>query len=592
MDGLLVLLGVGILLLLLLGFVAAIWLVVRFISRIFQPSTPTPPPRPVASSLKALPFATGPGAAKPQRAEALDVVKREVNIAFANGRISKAAYMEMCRYITAEREALDSHAQPAPAPGAVPAAAPPALPLTPPAEAEPMRKPEQIRAAIARLHADAQAPSPARPTPSAPASAEPARGAALSTAGGAAVPPVRPPLAPARPSASGGEGFEPRPKPEPQKPLAERLFTPENVRILQSVGICIIFISAVAFVRTQMWEHVSAIAKMGIMLAGTAACIGIGYVLRRWTQLRITALGLLILGQLSLLLDAHAALIKPGAAALAGASLYPYSPASLWTLCFIVFSAAAVWHARTLEEPLFDAFTFFGGLAAWGSAAMWCGVDFWLMPAAFVPAAFVVALVSNWLRAGAEMARPSPSPVAGNTGPLLAVAAESPTALQRWSLPWWLDSAWQIGAVLLALALPSAALLSGQTHLHEHYYVHAAAIVALAAALLTSAWRERRGLHLHAAAILLLFSLPLAAYAFDWRLPEWSVAFAVPGALLAVVGLVCARFAEERAAPLAAATSETPLLGELLANWGLTSALLGLGWAFWAYTWQAELNFS
>ena len=351
-----------------------------------------------------------------------------------------------------------------------------------------------------------------------------------------------------------------------KKSWAERLFTPENVRILQSLGICIIFISAVAFVRTQMWNESGALTRLLILIAGTAACSATGYALRRWLSLRITGLGFLILGQLSLILDAYSALLDPGSG---GHGLYPYSHASLWTVLFVIFTAMAAFKARALKEPLFDAFTYFGGLAAWGAGALWLGVEPYLLAASFVPALVVSAALAQLIRPETQPAQP------------LSPEGEPQTQRSpRWSLPWWLGAGFEIGAVLLAVIIPISAVLGGKIALAEHFVAHASALIGLALSIFAvghvqKCRRDARPIHLsvyHAAALLLLLPAPLAAYAFGWTFTSWSVAFALPGAAMALAGLL----------PELLSKSQSMRL-KTVSQWGLASTIAGLSWALVAH---------
>src|SRR5262245_18123948 len=69
----------------------------------------------------------------------------------------------------------------------------------------------------------------------------------------------------------------------PRASLAERLFTAENVRILQSLGIVIIFISAAAFVRNQMWETSTNWGCLLMLVGGSIGTYALGALLRRLT---------------------------------------------------------------------------------------------------------------------------------------------------------------------------------------------------------------------------------------------------------------------------------------------------------------------
>jgi len=609
-DFLGILIALAILGIFILGIVSAFSLLGKLLGKLFAPS---PPPKPAWTPHK--PLAVPPGiAAPPRRAVPADMprvefllaLEREINRGFYSGQISTRARTELLQYVEQQRATLgasagggvgaQAQAQPQRGAGAeeqplldlLERGAPPETPATaraatPEVVAKPMRSPEEIRAAIAKLHTDAQA----KPPPEQPAVVTAEASRPQQSAGIASTPLV--PKIHAIPLA----GTRVPPPKAAAKSLFERLATPENVRILQSVAICVIFISAAALVRTQMWSQASAWARMGFLLAGTAACVGLGFVLRLRTQLRIAGLGFLILGQLSLLLDTYAALITPG-----GASLYPYSPASLWTICFLAFTALAFWQAKVLQEPLLEAFTFFGGLAGWGSAALWSGIDEWLLPAAFVPAALICARLARWVRPGSEGSEeiekrsekrelPAVHGTAGGT-PALLSAGGAPALLKvpRWSLPWWLEVGWSMGSGLLSVVVPVAAVLSGREHLASQYWCHALAIFALAAGLLVHAWRTGRTASIQASALLLLVPAPLAAYAFGWSWEKWPVMFALPGAFLVAVGLLCSGLVEVRREKSIPSADSLPVrgraasgLGDSLAQWGLWSTLLGLVWA-------------
>ncbi|HEY3321475.1 MAG TPA: hypothetical protein VGP72_13470 [Planctomycetota bacterium] len=451
--------------------------------------------------------------------------------------------------------------------------------------AEPGFKPERVRAAMARLQADSAAPTPpvAEEKPAAaaesleavlgvahtaaqvvPASVPAGRDAGPTPAGRDAG--TTPALASGAPRGEGKAAAPARPVApapvEPRKSLAERLFTPENARIFLGLGIFFIFISSVALVRTKMWDDASPQLRMTLLLAGTGVCSALGFVLRRWTSLRVTALGFLILGQLALMLDTYAALIRP-----AGQSLYPYSPESLWTIAFVTFTALSLFQARMLKEPLFDAFTFFGGLTSWGIAVVWAGVDPLLVPAAFVPAAFLCAGLSRWL-------------TLWHGQPLLAVGCPCKDAsmLQRWSLPWWLDAGWQIGSRLLAIVLPIVIIAAGNK-VGDQYWYHAGAIAAIAIGLLASARRSGRPDGAYVGCLQLLSIAPLAAYVFGWSHAAWSAVFAVPGAVLvlgaALGSWLIVRSQEPRAKSHEQSASSAGLLGPIF-HCGMGSALIGV----------------
>lgn len=351
-------------------------------------------------------------------------------------------------------------------------------------------------------------------------------------------------------------------KPEPLKPpetkrsWTERLFTPENIRILQSLGIGIIFISAVAFVRGQMWDAAGPWEQLGILLGGTLFCGLAGFALHRWTQLRITGLGFLLLGHLSLLLDTYASVLNTAG----GPALYPFAPASLWTAMFAAFAGSSLWHARKLKEPLFEAFAVFGALCSWGSAAYWFGCPWALMPAAFVPALLLCAF-------GAR------------------VLAQKGERVRRWSVTWWLGAVWDLGGLLLALALPAASVLDGNLKLDGHLVLHVAGILALAIALLAQAWRtagpEGKGRkervssplgRVDAAAMLLLAPLPLVFFARGVEWHQYLTAFALPAAVLGSLALALRR-------ALAGIGWARECLIERLGHWGLGVALFAVPFA-------------
>ncbi|HYF50526.1 MAG TPA: hypothetical protein VEJ63_14035 [Planctomycetota bacterium] len=309
----------------------------------------------------------------------------------------------------------------------------------------------------------------------------------------------------------------------PPRSLAERLFTPENVRILQSLGIGIIFISAVALIRNQVWGGATPLQRLGILIGGTGACYALGFGLYRWTSLRITGLAFIILSELSLILDAYAALLIPAAGQ---SPLYPYAPASLWTLTFLLFTAASQWHARSMKEALFDAFTIFGALAAWGSAALWLKIDWLLLPASFVPAALLC-------RVGAHFLTPEHG------------------ARRRWSLEWWLSASWQFGSMLLALAVIAAALWSdqyyvpaGDTLLVANFGSHALAIVALAIGCLTETGTLARWMA-HLGGALLAFVVLLAAMVLPLNETQAILLMTLPTFIAAIAALVLAEMIPE-----------------------------------------------
>ena len=407
----------------------------------------------------------------------------------------------------------------------------------------PIHDPQRIRKAIAKLHADAQAPAPP----------EEARGAAA--------PAKAPqPLDAVTTNHTGKNAGVPARPALPRKTLAERLFTPENVRILQSLGIGIIFVSAAAFVRMQMWSGASPWQQLGILALGTVACAGLGLALRRWTELRITGLAFLVLGQLSIVLDAYAALVPP--------ALYPYSAASLWTLA--LFTASAFWQARAFKEPLFDAFTWFGGLAAWGAALLWLDLDPWLLPAGCVPAVLASIILGAWLRSRAQAVG-----CAEGKGCRGEAGCLTHFGWRRWTLGWWLDSGGQAGAFVLTAALPLAALFSGQTRLAAHLDWHLAALLALAGTLLTEGLRRRAPWQVHAGTLLLLTLTPVAGWGLGWPLAEAPLQLALPGAALVLASLAVRR-------TLLYAGSARQALAEYLllpAWWGLGAVLISALWA-------------
>jgi len=320
----------------------------------------------------------------------------------------------------------------------------------------------------------------------------------------------------------------PTPAPAPRS-FAERLFTPENVRILQSLGIGIIFISAIALVRNQMWSGATNLERLGILIGGTAICYGVGSLLYKWTSLRITGLGFLILGHLAMILDAYAALILPDT----GQRLYPYSPASLWACTFMLFTATAYVHARYLKEPLFDAFTLFGGLAAWASCGCWAEISPALIPATFVPA----ILIARGLASGMRFSRER------TDGQILSSPRDESQQLRRWSLEWWLKCCWLVGSHVLAAVLIGAAVFASfllsanaaQNELAMRFSCHAAALAGLGMAMLA---QNDSGIGTtYAGSLLLLVIAPFAAYAFNWPLEWMQLALSAPGAALVLAAL-------------------------------------------------------
>ncbi|MCK6471002.1 MAG: hypothetical protein L6R28_04580 [Planctomycetes bacterium] len=342
--------------------------------------------------------------------------------------------------------------------------------------------------------------------------------------------------------------------PESKRPWTERLFTPENIRILQSLGIGIIFISAVAFVRGQMWDAAGPWEQLGILLGGTLFCGLAGFALHRWTSLRITGLGFLLLGHLSLLLDTYASVLNTAS----GPALYPFAPASLWTAMFAAFAGSSLWHARKLKEPLFEAFAVFGALCSWGSAAYWFGFPWAMMPAAMVPALLLCAIGARALAKDGEPVR-------------------------RWSVAWWLGAIWDLGGLLMALALPAVAVFDANLKLESHLVLHVAVLLGLALALLAQAWRaagpqgEKKSStsllgRVDAAAVLLLAPLPLVFFARGAEWYQYLTAFALPAALLGGVA-----FALRRA--LAGTGWARECLVERLGHWGIGVALFAVPFA-------------
>lgn len=492
------------------GIVTVVYLLVRLCIRLFDPSSTAPAPRPVQPSKIPL---------RLTRTEELNIVVREIEQAAKTGRLSESAYQELSTYVAFERTNLNWKSGPASIPP-VPEPVTPSLQPPPPAQ----RDPAAIRAAIARLHDHAQEPEQKLAEPAAAQTTDnetaPDQGRLVAPKMTAPVPfqsklrtegkkasslraaSVAPPTVCAKPIA--------RPAPVPQKLLAERLFTPENVRILQSLGIGLIFFSAVAYVRTQMWEGASALTQMALLLGGTVLCLGIGFAVRRWTELRITGLGFLILGHLSIVLDACAVMTPTGPGTTA---LYPFHPGSLWMLSLALFAASSYWHARLLNEPLFDAFAFFGVLAAWGAGAHWIGAEPWHLAAAFVP----VVLACRFI----------PPLLSENTGPL-----------QRWRFPWWMQSAWELGTpLLLIIELGTVTLTDPQT-LTPELWLHLAAIVILGVAALWDGYASKRKWMTHWGAASLLAVWPLAAFVHQGALCELPMTLAIPAAALAWIALL------------------------------------------------------
>lgn len=582
-----ILLALGAICVFLVGLGTSIWWIIKlFVAIVASPQPKTPKVPTFVYQSRVHPSPSAPQDAQPRdpasldRAEVLNLVQREISRAANFNKIDKHTYLEVRKFIDRERELLKRpqefplpHAQgsvagsegpqeggddalaPHPGKDSLEPAAAPLVPL----EVQP-RDPERIRAVIAKLHADAHGPVPPAETCS--------PGVPPGLVIGQDRPGGTPELRMEDLAAAKIESVLPEPPPRPtptppkltQRPWTERLFTPENVRILQSIGICIIFISAAAFVRTRMWNDASDIARLAILCLGTVACSATGYAMRRWLSLRITGLGFLILGQLSLILDTYSTLIGAGS----GHAIYPYPPSSLWTLSFIVFTLSAAWKARLLKEPLFDAFTYFGGLAAWGSAMLLLGVDPYLLPATFVIALALPAALSPWLKTHCP-------PLAD-----LNIGGDVPSNLPRWTLPWWVNAGFQTGTALLATVLPAAALLQGRAALAANFPAHALALGGLAVAIYayTLGDSKRLKIHpvvLHAGSVLLLIPVPLAAYAFQWPLTDWSIALAGPGACMALFALLLAHFVASKEKSLAT-------LQQML-KWGLSATLAGLAWS-------------
>ncbi|MBI3830625.1 MAG: hypothetical protein HY291_13980 [Planctomycetes bacterium] len=606
----------------LLGVVSALYLFFKLIGALFfDPPKPKPYPvhmRPVPVPPPLPARSNGPLALN--RAQTLQIVDAEIRRAIRADKLSEPARKELFEYLSAERARLPAAApQPVPAPALVPIPAAPettqfseqemvqpetqpevapepeiAVLLVPQAETPPAlepakseRDPESLRRMIAKLHADAEAPAPPEPE-----AAPPARDLSFV---------VLETPAPVREEARAGQELLERvaPAPEvphepvqaalpekprldkkssvpalpavPKKTLAERLFTPENVRILQSLGIGIIFISAVAFVKMNMWEGSSAWQQMSILLAGTALCSGVGYALRRWTSLRITGLGFLILGQLSIVLDTYAALVHQGHGL---APIYPWAPSSLWMISMLLFTGSAWWQARKLDEALFEAFTFFGGMAAYGAGAIFMGVTgaagerWWMLPAAYVPVLAGCGILAEGLRARSAV----PETDARHSARL------STGGWRRWTLWWWMDSAWRMGAGLLAFLVPAAAVYSGRADLAAQFGWHAAAIFALGAGMLIESRRRGTILSAHLGSALLLALAPLYAFAFAWPLEQWCVAFALPGAVLALLAISYRRVCLDGTEGVGPERMKETVTA-LLAAWGGSATTFGAVWA-------------
>ena len=560
----------------------ATWLVVQFIISLFSEPKPT---ESIPSIIKQKDSLT----TKPQeldRLQILKLVRREIVNASEAGQIGPESYHEMVSYIEREQLKLE-HSAPGniPDPSTTPlaqsslsptvsqkiehaAAAPPKL------APRPVRDPASIRAAIAKLHAHAQAPEEPRTEPAAIAPVESSLdkpSLAKETVGRTFL---------SAPAAGGLDAATLKPL-APKRPLGERLFTAENIRILQSIGILIIFVSSAAFIKNQFWMGASNWDRIGLLVAGTALCYGLGYALFRWLSLRITGMGFLILGHLAMILDALAALVLPGT----GRAIYPYAPESLWLFTFLIFTATAIWHSRKLNEPLFDAFTLFGGLAAWTAGALWCGVDKWLLPAAFVPALFATRYIGAWLcktphSAFASLSSAlSPEERGTTVGQTFLPATGQPqSAVQRWRLPWWLMNAWQFGSNLLAVILPAIAVYSGRTHFSAHFAAHAVAMLVLAAGLLFRSKHSNSPGSTRMGALLLLTIIPCAAYAFEWPLATWSAAFALPGASIVLITLLCSKSLNRGPSPhISELRSRYDV--ELLTDCGLHAIVAGMAWA-------------
>jgi len=620
--------------LLLLGFVTAIWLVIKFFSLIFGSKASLPAPAPHRYNYQTYQPPPPPPAPVPTmprhgltRVEALELLESEIRRAQRAQALSMQACTELFEYIERQRGRLPnpgfvvpwtpvSTPLPDPVPqtvephlvpmvefqGPLPDAVNPErmieIPVAEFSDARPPRDSEQIGMLVAKLHADAQAPVPPEPAivqraetelaPTQPA-LEPVReearagevlreqAAPVVSVKSNSVPtsdeiihaapvtpqpeltlPVEPAFSLPSPTPSTPPNPPPAPTPAPKRTLAERLFTPENVRILQSLGIGIIFISAVAFVKMNMWEGSSAWQQMGLLLAGTVFCSAVGYSLRRFTSLRITGLGFLILGQLSIVLDTYAALVHQGPGS---APIYPWPPSSLWFVSMLLFTASSWWQARKLDEALFYAFTFFGGLAAYGSAVIFSGITgdagerWWMLPAAYVPALTACGIFAGWKRSRGEH---------------FALGA---SGWRRWTLWWWMESAWSLGAGVLAFLVPMAAIFSGRAELAQLLGWHIVALLLLASGMLFDSHRRNSSIGAGLSASLLLAIAPLFAYAQAWPLEEYCVALALPGALLALGSLAIRRWIDQRAEKVYAPISV----------YGLCASTVGAVWALGAW---------
>jgi len=443
------------------------------------------------------------------REKNLRVVRREISLALNGGNIRRDTYEDMDQYLNGQAARL---AEPTP----------PAVPMPPLASFAQVFPPSETSVAERKE-------APSTPLAGVAPHATPVQPAVAH----AAVPEARMET----PIMLESSNRKPEAVIAKEKSWAERFFTPENVRILQSLGIGIIFLSAVAFVRSEMWNGASGWAQLGMLVAGTLCCSGLGILLLRLTNLRLTGLCFLILGQLSLLVDLYAARVFH---APSGELLYTHSDSSLWTIGFIVFSATAYLQARWIKESLFEAFTYFGALAAWGAGMHGTCVEPELLPASFVPVLLVSSILARNI-AGVEPQR-------------------------RWSLPWWLTSGVSLAAPVLCIALPVAALWSGQAALARDFHWHALAILLLAAALLKEAFFGHEIRAVHVPAVLLLAIAPLGVYAFNGTTQNsdyWPLALTLPGLLFAVFGMLASR------------NSLRKTLLDQIANWGLTALLLG-----------------
>jgi hypothetical protein len=482
----------------------------------------------------------------------LNVVIRETLRAFAADKLGAGARDEMLAYVddmkTELRQKREAVHQPAASPTfAVPVIHPPppsvpAVPARPPVPATPVtqRDPVVIRSAIARLHEHAQATVPTTPEQTMAVSPERSTSDSRTPETGSIGAQETLPAATPKPP----EAIEPATwavhsstseadNSTVSRPWTERLFTPENVRILQSLGIGLIFFSAVAYVRTQMWDDASAVAQMLILLGGTGACMGLGFALRRWTDLRITGLGFLVLAHLAMVLDAFAALVPGGMDARA---LYPFQPGSLWTVTLTLFTASALWHARALKEPLFEAFSFFGAVAAWGAGAQWLGLTPWQMASAYVPALLICRLLYPLWHEANERSR-------------------------RWSLPWWFRSAWELCTPLLAAVEVALILIIGQNDPHGDLWRHLSSLLVLGSAMLWDAQASERKHMAHFGCVALLAVWPLAAFTGAWAWWAYPMTLALPAAGLTLLALAWSHWQ--------GALADEP--SEMAARWGITS---------------------